>query len=164
MTHDFLPMAPQTEIPLVATHWLNAKLSGEERGSRFRCHWKQRQAPSLPTGAPYGANAVGAGSWAGIAGGEARGSSGGRALSASETPSPYLPPECVSAQQVSLENSRLTPGHPLAGALPPPPQHTHTFFLRGAVAGSLRLPHAGRASSRQPQGHPLTKDSQWQAN
>lgn len=74
-----------------------------------------------------------------------------------DRPPPCLPPECVLAQQVSLENSRLTPGQPPAGATP-------TCSLRGAVAGSLRLPHADRASSRQPRGHPFTKDSQWQAN
>lgn len=126
-------------------------------GSHLQCHLKQTNALFVSIGASYLNYTVGTGSRAVIVSSAAQCLSGWRARPASETPSPYLPLECVLTQQVSHENSHLTPGHLLAGA-------TSTFFLPGTVAGSLRLRHAERASSWQPQGHPLTTDSQWQAN
>lgn len=159
MTHSFSPISPKLEYaqwrPIISVQSLGVVSRG--KGSRFWYNLKQIKAPFLFIGASYSEHTVGAGSRAVIAGGAAHCLSGWHAGSAWETPSPDLAPECVLAQQVSHENSRLTPGHPPAGATP-------TFFLPGAVACFLRLPHAERVSSSQPQGHPLTNDSQWQAN
>lgn len=109
-------------------------------GSHLQCHLKQTNALFVSIGASYLNYTVGTGSRAVIASGAAQCLSGWRARPASETPSSYLPLECVLTQQVSHENSHLTPGHLLAAA-------TSTFFLPGTVTGSWRLRHAERESS-----------------